>query len=85
MKDYDKSKESSYIKYWIGNNLYGWTLSQKLSLRGFKWVEETSQFIEDFIKSYNDDSDNGYFLEVNVQYTKNLHNHHNDLPFLLKE
>ena len=61
--------------------MYGWTLSQKLSLRGFKWVEETSQFIEDFIKSYNDDSDNGYFLEVNVQYTKNLHNHHNDLPF----
>ena len=30
MKDYDKNKESSYIQYWDVNNLYGWTMSQKL-------------------------------------------------------
>ena len=45
------------------------------------WVEETSQFNKDFIKSYNDDSDEGYFLEVDVQYPKNLHNLHNGLSF----
>ena len=45
------------------------------------WVEETSQFNKDFIKSYNDDSDEGYFLEVDVQYPENLHNLHNGLSF----
>ena len=37
---------------------------QKLPLYGFKWVEDTSQFNEDFIKRCNDE---GYFLEVDVQ------------------
>ena len=39
-------------------------MSQRLPLGGFKWVEETSQFNDDFIKSYNDDSDKGYFLKI---------------------
>ena len=39
-------------------------MSQKLSVNDFKWVEETSQFNEDFIKSYNDDSDEGIFLKL---------------------
>ena len=45
-------------------------------------VEETSQFNEDLIKVYNDGSDEGYFLEVYVQYPEKLHEFHNDLPFL---
>ena len=28
--------------YWNVNNLYGWTMSQKLPVGSFKWVEETS-------------------------------------------
>ena len=36
--------------YWDVNNLYGWTMSQKLPIDGFKWVEETSQFSNDFIE-----------------------------------
>ena len=47
MKDYDKNKESSYLKYWDGNNLYGWVMSQKLPVNNFKWIEKTSQFNED--------------------------------------
>ena len=30
MKDYDKNKESSYLKYWDINNSYDWAMSQKL-------------------------------------------------------
>ena len=37
MKNYDKSKESFYIQYLDANNLYGWTMSQKLTVDGFKW------------------------------------------------
>ena len=57
---------------------------QKLSLSGFKWVEDLSKFNVDFIKSYNEQSSEGYFLEVDVQYPENLHETHNNLPFLPK-
>ena len=57
MKSYDKNKALFYLKYWNVNNLYGWAMSQRLCLGGFKWVEETPQFSEDLIKGCNDDSD----------------------------
>ena len=82
MKDYDKNKESSYLQYWDVNNLYGWVMSQKLPVNNFEWIEEASQFNEDFIKNYNEESDEGYFFEVDVQYLEKLHELHNDLPFL---
>ena len=50
MKDYDKNKESSYLQYRNVNNLYGWTMSQKLPVNNFEWVKDTSQFNKDFIK-----------------------------------
>ena len=84
MKDYDKNKESLYLKYWDGNNLYGWAMSQKLPVNNFQWIEDTLLFNEDFIKNYNEESDEGYFLEVDYQYPVKLHELHNDLPFLLE-
>ena len=82
MKDYNKNKESSYIQYWDVNNLHGWAMSQKLPVNNFEWIKDTSQFNKDFIKNYNEESDEGYFLEVDVQYLEKLHELHNDLPFL---
>ena len=63
MKDYDKNEELSYRKYWDVNSLYGWAISRKLPVNGFKWVEVT-QLNENFIKSYNEESDEGYFLKL---------------------
>ena len=40
MKNYDKSKESSYIQYLDANNFYGAALSEKLPMNGFKWVSD---------------------------------------------
>ena len=80
MKDYDKTKESPYLPYWDVNNLYGWAMSQTLPVKKFKWVKYISKFYECFIKPYNEESDEKYFLEVDV--LKNLQNLHNDLPFL---
>ena len=82
MKDYDKIKESSYLQYWDVNNLYGWAMSEKLPLNNFEWIKDTSQFNEDFIKNYNEESDEGHFLEVDVQYPEKLYEPHNDLLFL---
>ena len=72
MKEYDKNKESSYLKYWDVNNLYVWAMLQKLPVNNFEWIEDTFQFNEDFIKSYNEESDEGYFLEADVQYPGKL-------------
>ena len=82
MKDYDENKKSSYLQYWDVNNLYGWAMSQTLPVNNFEWVKDTSQFNEDFIKNYNEESDVRYFLKVDVQYPEKLHELHNDLPFL---
>ena len=53
MKNHHKNKKSSYLKLWYVCNLYGWAMSQKLPLGGFKWVQKTSQFNGYFTKSYN--------------------------------
>ena len=62
------------MKYWAINNLYGWTMLQMLPVNIFEWIEDTSQFNEDFIKNYNEESDEGYFLEVDVRYLENYIN-----------
>ena len=64
MKDYDKNSESSYLKYWNVNNLYGCAMLQKLPVNTFKGTEDTFPFYEDFIKNYNEESKEVYFLEV---------------------
>ena len=66
MKDYIKSKESPYLKYWDVSNLYVWVMSQKLAVNKLEWIEDTSQFNEDFIKNYNEECDEGYYIEVYV-------------------
>ena len=45
-------------------------MSQKLPVNNFEWMKDTSQF------------DEGYFLEVDVEYLEQLHELHNDLTYL---
>ena len=72
-------------QYWDVNNLNDWAMSQKLPVNNFEWIKDTSQFNEYFIRNYNEESDKGYFLEVDVQYLEKLHELHNDLLFLLEK
>ena len=53
MKDYDESKESSYIQYLDADNLYGAAMSEKLPINGFKWVNDISKIDKKFVKSYD--------------------------------
>ena len=56
--------------------------SKKLPVNKFEWIEGNSQFNVHFIKNYNEESDEGYFVETDVQCDRQLHEVHNDLSFL---
>ena len=57
-------------------------MAKNLPVNKFQWIEDTSQFNENFIKNYKEDSDEGYFAEADVQYPEKLHELHNYLLFL---
>ena len=58
-------------------------MSQKLPVNGFMWYNDyLSDFNGDFIKDYDEKSDEGYFLEVDIEYPKTLLGSHKELPFL---
>ena len=88
MNNYNENKESSYIQYLDANNLYGWAKSQKLPVNGFELVKDISSLntkLKNFIKSiknYDEDSDKGYIIEIDVEYPKNLHDSLNNFSFL---
>ena len=57
---------------------------KKLAVSGLEWVDDLSKFSEDFIKNHNGNGDVEYFLEVDIEYPKELWSLHKDLPFLPK-
>ena len=59
-------------------------MSQKLPLHSFKWVNQAPQFRKDYLENYNEDSDEGYFLEVDIPYPEKLHDLHDDLHERIK-
>ena len=72
--------------------MYGWAISQKVPVSCFEWIKKSSEFDQCFMKIYNEISDKGCFLKVDVEYPKTLFNGiafrgvalnlHNYLPFL---
>ena len=75
---YNPKEESSYLQYLDANNLYGWAMSQSLPTGGFRWVSMGPNEIGELEAC----TDKGYLLEVNVAYPDQLHDLHNDRPFM---
>ena len=61
--------------YVDANNLYGWTMSKNLPINNLKWDNNLEEFTADFVKNYDEDSDRGYLLEVDIEYQKNFMKH----------
>ena len=68
---YDASKPTTYITYLDANNLYGWAMSKPLPTHGFKWMEPNE------LENWRNSS---CVLEVDLEYSKSLHDLHNDYP-----
>ena len=79
MREYDEKASSKYIMYLDANNLYGWAMSQYLPTGGFKWLTE-KQINKINLAQYNEDSNKGLLIEVDLEYPKELHDLHNDYP-----
>ena len=78
---YNLDETSTYLQYLGKKNLYGWAVIQKLPIHEFAWqkVDDfTTEKIDKLLKKVRQ----GYILEVNVQYPKELHKKHNELLFL---
>ncbi|KAL4103924.1 hypothetical protein QTP88_019241 [Uroleucon formosanum] len=73
LTDYDM-----VLSFENGNNLYGWAMSEYMPFGDFKWVEPSLSGLDDL----DDTSPIGRIYEVDVIYPQELHDHHNDLPFL---
>ena len=76
MENYNPDEASKYIMYLDANNLYGWAMSQYLPTGGFKWL--TGKDVD--LSKYNDESEKGLILEVDLEYPEELHDLHNDYP-----
>ena len=77
MKNFDPTQESKFIQYLDANNRYGWAMSQPLLLNNFEWMTEND--LSNW-RQFSDQEGKGCILEVDLEYPKELHNLHNDLP-----
>ena len=77
MKNYDPKKPTKYIIYLDINNLYGWTMNDYLPYGEFEWLKNVDGFD---VNSVSENSEIGYILEVNLEYSNELHVLHNDYP-----
>ena len=78
MKDFDKTKPSTFIQYLDANNLYGWAMTQKLPTRGFKWIDVDIPSVLKLLEKK--DTNQGFIFEVDLEYPSSLWKTHNDYP-----
>ena len=74
MSDYDKNNESSYLKCWVINNLYGSAMLQKLPVNNFEWVADTYQLNKDSCKTIMKKVIKDIFLKWMFNILKNYMN-----------
>ena len=77
--DYDKTIPGKYILYLDMNDLYGCAISLYLPYANFKWFKNIDK-IKQKLTNIESNSSNGYILEVDLEFTQELHDIHNNYP-----
>ena len=78
MKNFEKTKPSTYIQYLDANNFYGWAMSRKLPTHGFKWIDVNKTKVLKLLEKK--DTNQGFIFEVDLDYPESLRDSHNDYP-----
>ena len=81
MKDYDPKKPSKYIAYLDANNLYGWSMSQSMPYKGFKWIDPDKFKLRSYKDLCSNTLEKGYIVECDIKYPTKLHDLHNEYPY----
>ena len=76
-KDFNLENPSKYLVYLDVNNLYSWAMSEPLPTKGFEWM--TKEELQDW-KKFLDCEGQGCILEVDLEYSEELHDLHNEYP-----
>ena len=82
MEEYYGSKPTNYLQCLDANNLYGWAMSQPLPTGEFRWINYGNWDPKSLVEMFANEKNYGYLLEVDVSYPKELHDLHNDIPFM---
>lgn len=82
MSDFNCDEKSNYIMYLDSNNLYGGSMMENLPIGGYSWVNKAKKPFLFSDVDLPDSSETGYIFEIDIDYPKELHDLHNDYPFL---
>ena len=77
--EYDSSQPSNHVTYLDANNIYGWAMSQGRPVDEFRRLEK-KECKHLNTNSVSDDSEEGFILEVDLDYPPELHDLHNEYP-----
>ena len=78
-KRYSETSKNKHILCLDVNNLYGCAMRQYLPISTFKWVKNIDK-IEQNLMNIKNNSSTKYVLEVDLEYSKKLHDIYNGYP-----
>lgn len=80
LPNFNEEDPNSFLVYLDCVNLYGYAMMQQLPYKNFRFLKQKELRSFD-INSISPNSNEGYILEVDMQYPRNIHDEHSDLPF----
>src|SRR6266516_3078894 len=81
LPEYDENSPNKFIMYLDMNNLYGRAMIDPLPVSDFRFLKRHKiNNLYKTIRTWPDDDEIGYALEVDLKYPHHLHDKHNDYP-----
>ncbi|CAG2214960.1 HMCN [Mytilus edulis] len=77
VEGFNADKPTNYLMYVDANNLYGWAMSKYVPTGGFECMYSEEMPTCDTLIA---EDDKGFVLEVDLEYSKELYDNHNDYP-----